>query len=501
MKPKQKRIYFSVFILTLIFLIAPFFIDYIWARPGGGHSFSGGSGGSYSGGGDGEGLGLLIYLIFNVLPPQISIPLLIGIVIGYYYLKRKNKQDGTTVLPNQSIESRVNNSFDVESGITALKNFDPNFSKVLFLDFVASIFNKYYTWYGTAEFKNLSPFISPGEIEKSNNMCSAQSITEIVIGSMHISEVNIMADLVGLSVDINANYTMQINSRKTRYILSERWYFNRSKQSLSPEPEKMRKLSCLSCGAPAHFTDKGNCESCGTKINLGEMQWFVKKHIVMGQEVFRTSGLAHYEAETGTNLPTLYQDTLRINAQQFAQKHNTDWNVWKNNFVDKVVKEYFLKIYAAWSKNKLDNVRSLLSDRLYESFIFWIKTYKSAGLVNKLEKIQIQNIQFVRLDLDKFYEAVTLRIFASSLDYVVDFEHKIKGGSNKRLRSYSEYWTFIRRSGVEKDDYDYASCPNCGAPADKVGQAGVCEYCNTKITNGDFSWVLAVISQDEAYTG
>jgi hypothetical protein len=147
------------------------------------------------------------------------------------------------------------------------------------------------------------------------------------------------------------------------------------------------------------------------------------------------------------------------------------------------------------------SVRNLLTDRVYESFMFWIKAYQRAGLKNKLENITISNVQFVALDMDKFYESITVRIYASSLDYVEDSAGRVKGGSSKRARSFSEYWTFIRRTGVEKDVYDFSTCPNCGAPADKMGQAGVCEYCGTKISNGDFSWVLAVITQDEVYSG
>ena len=43
-------------------------------------------------------------------------------------------------------------------------------------------------------------------------------------------------------------------------------------------------------------------------------------------------------------------------------------------------------------------------------------------------------------------------------------------------------------------------CPNCGA-ALKVNMAGVCEYCRSKITSGEFDWVLSRIEQDEAYAG
>ncbi len=504
MKNKNQKLFIIlVGLLTLIFVLSPFFIDIIWARPGGGHSFSGGGGGSHSGGGGGggDGIGFLIYLIFSELPPQISIPLIIGIIVLRLYLQKRKRSDNTTVVSSPGIQARTVRHNDVETDIIQLKSIDPNFSKILFLDFVSSIFNKYYTWNGTADFKNLSPFLSTDEIQRSANLRTGQRITEIVIGSMRISEINFLQDIIGISVDIEANYTLDIMGKKTRYVLTERWYFNRNKTILSAEPEKMHKLSCPNCGAPADFTDNGVCHSCGTKIDLGEMQWFVKKHKVLSQEVFRTKGLAHYEPESGTMLPTIYQSNITTYAGQFAQMHNLDWNSWRHTFGEDVVKKFFLKIYDAWSKNKLDSARNLLSDRLYESFMFWIDAYKSVGLTNKLENINIQNIQFVRIDLDRFYESITLRIFASSLDYVVDSNGNVKGGSDRRLRAFSEYWTFIRRMGVEKDEYDYSTCPNCGAPADKMGQAGVCEYCGTKISNGDFSWVLAIITQDEVYSG
>ncbi len=496
---KQRLFYLLITLLTFIFIISPFFIDLLWARPGGGHSYSGG--GSGSGGSGGDGIAMLIYLIFSLLPPYISIPLVIVIFILYNINQRKNKNENKTVISSPGFQAKYAKHNNIESEIQKLKIVDPNFSRILFLDFVSSIFNKYYTWYGTKEFKNLSPFLGEQEILNSKRTSNRQRITEIVIGSMKISEIKFFQNITGIAVDINANYTLTIKNKSTRYSLTERWYFNRKAGILSPEPEKMQKLACPNCGAPADFTDNGVCQSCGTKINTGEMQWFVKKHNVINLNVLRTSGLAHYEPERGTMLPTIYQGSLNTFLVQFSQLHNLDWNTWRPSFEEKVIKEYFFRIYEAWSKNRLKKVRNLLTDRLYESFMFWINTYKSAGLTNKLENINISNVQFVRMDLDKFYESITVRIFASSLDYVVDKSGKVRGGSNKRPRAFSEYWTFIRRTGVEKDEYDYSTCPNCGAPADKIGQAGVCEYCGTKINNGDFSWVLAIITQDEVYTG
>ena len=69
-----------------------------------------------------------------------------------------------------------------------------------------------------------------------------------------------------------------------------------------------------------------------------------------------------------------------------------------------------------------------------------------------------------------------------------------------QLRSWSEYWTFIRSRAAQMDPSKADSCPNCGASV-AVGTSGVCQHCGGKLTNGEFGWVLSRIEQDEAYGG
>ena len=54
--------------------------------------------------------------------------------------------------------------------------------------------------------------------------------------------------------------------------------------------------------------------------------------------------------------------------------------------------------------------------------------------------------------------------------------------------------------GVKEKDGENHRCPSCGSSL-KIGMMGKCSHSDSKITNGDFDWVLSMIEQDESYTG
>jgi hypothetical protein len=105
----------------------------------------------------------------------------------------------------------------------------------------------------------------------------------------------------------------------------------------------------------------------------------------------------------------------------------------------------------------------------------------------------------VKLATDAFYESITVRIYAQGRDYTTDENGRVVAGAKNALRTWTEYWTFIR-TRAPHDHGDKISCPNCGATV-TVGATGICEYCGGKLTTGTFDWVLSRIEQDEVYGG
>ena len=490
--------------------------EWLMARPGGGHSYSGGSGGGGGGGGDGVS-GELIYFLFRlflILPYPLKIVLVIAVFVGFFLYHRSGQSKGNAV--NHYTQSSGHDAVRVhlhhhanqqkQMELDALVQQDPQFSEVLFLDFAHSLYHKFYTQIGTPAFKNIQPFLSPaikGGIQ--GGAFNSTARTEVVVANVQISEVSLSGPYQQLIVDYHANYSMVQQGKNYRHIVQERWLFVREGNGKTADPEAMRDLACPNCGAPNDFNDAGTCNYCHTLIEAGQMTWMVQKIVVQSHEHYRAETLGTYAPEVGTDSPSLHDPFLQQKGAAFIQRHQlSDPPAYWDTFKEQVVRQTFMAMYQAWSdRDAWHNVRHLLSDRLYESNEFWIKLYQEKGYYNRLDQLEVEFIDPVKINADHHYESITVRLFARSLDYTENEQGKLIGGDQKNPRRFSEYWTFVRKKGVERpeDQFDTTTCPNCGAPADKMSDSAVCGYCGTKTNQGDFTWVLSNIAQDEVYQG
>ena len=155
----------------------------------------------------------------------------------------------------------------------------------------------------------------------------------------------------------------------------------------------------------------------------------------------------------------------------------------------------------AWSTNQLDPIRGLVSDGLFDYLQYWVDAYKRQGLRNQLTNMRITRLVMAKVVRDKYFDAVTVRIWGTGLDFVVHSDTgKLVRGSKHLERPYSEYWTFIRSAGRKGPARTDPACSNCGAPL-KISQAGTCDHCGAHVTLGEFDWVLSKIEQDDSYRG
>jgi Tim44-like domain len=507
MKGLRKWAFLLPVVMLLGLLILP---PDLWGRPGGGHSYSGGSsssggGGSWSSsGGDGDGDGGIGLIILLIEYPQVGIPVLVIVILLRIYMSRGNKPE-ETISTHSSSETMAWNRRKVDNALWDFKeSSDPEFSQTLFLDFAQHLYYQYHYHRTHAEVLNLRPYFDAEIITNAAPKANFEIVvSDLVIGSVDFVNLIVGKDKTRISVRFDANYTETIAGHSNRWWVQETWFFTRDASLNSPSPEALQAVGCPNCGAALELSATGECKQCHVAVQPGAQAWSVEGINIGHREVQRGTAVGNYAPESGTNLPTIFDPRLTTVGRIFVERHQlqsiTDYAV---TFKEKIVEPIFMTIYKAWVARTYAPVRPIMSDNLFQSHRYWVEAYKKNQLINKLDDLTVTGVHLVKLDLDKYYEAATVRIFASVRDYTNREDGGLYSGNPRTVRRFSEYWTFVRRTGVEKDEktFDPNLCPNCGAPVD-MGMTGVCSYCHSKVSTGDFGWVLSRITQDEAYYG
>ena len=143
------------------------------------------------------------------------------------------------------------------------------------------------------------------------------------------------------------------------------------------------------------------------------------------------------------------------------------------------VKHLYSVILEALDKRNPVMLRRFESDYLYQRHVALFEDITSSGAVISNYAIKGVLLKDFKIEGDKEILVVALSASINKVNIYDD--------------SYKSYiLTFARKKGVkttgtllEKD----TNCPNCGAVLD-LDSHGVCSYCHTLVSNGDFGWIL-----------
>jgi hypothetical protein len=408
------------------------------------------------------------------------------------------------------LEGAASNPETFNREIAQLRKFDPNFSEIVFTDFCYALYGRAHDARGQGQnaLDQLSPYLSEAA-RKSLLQRSPGNLREVkgvIVGGMKIADIRgLETAVINITLVFESNYTEVVGANggapkesrnEMTYYVRERWQLERKREVLSLPPARATALHCPKCGAPLQKDTAGACAFCGTRIESGEFQWYVRGIGLLESEA-KGPLLTSDVPEVGTDLPSVVQPGLRDIRLEFEKNNPTfSWGEFQER-----VKLIFDELQVAWSTLKWERARPHETDNLFQMHQYWIDAYKRQHLRNALDQYRVTALQPVKIKQDAFYVSITLRIGAEGYDYTVDESGKVVSGSKKKLRYWSEYWTFIRsRNAKPIPATTNLNCPNCGAPL-KVNNAGICEFCGGKITSGEFDWVLSKIEQDEAYGG
>jgi predicted lipid-binding transport protein (Tim44 family) len=472
------------------------------ARPGGGDSFSGG-GGHSSGGGGGGGAGLIFELIFWLIRlifwyPSIALPIL-AIVIGYVlysaYHQQRNKDwdSGPPVEVHETVD------------LGDVRRLDPAFSQPVFEDFAFRLFSTaHHARHAADALAAVAPYVSEAaRAELAARAPVGQPVRQVVVGALRAVRVDVpdaATDAAGQPrrVRIELEYEANLATAAHTYYTVESWLFSRSAAVQSKPPGAARTFPCPNCGAPWQAASSGTqvCASCGQAVDNGRFDWVVDQVSLRSSDE-RPPTLTTEVPERGTDLPTYRQPDVDAAWMQLTR----DDPAVSDTALEARLTMIYGQLNFAWSNNELRPVRGLVSDGLYDYLSYWVDAYRAQGLRNVLTDMRITHTALARITRDRYYDAITIRLWATGKDYVIRGETgALVRGSKHRERPYSEYWTLIRTAARKGPPLATPACGNCGAPL-HITQSGECEHCGAHVTAGEFDWVVSKIEQDDTYRG
>lgn len=481
------------------------------ARVGGGQNFSTGGGGGFSGGGgssggggDGELLFLLIWLL--VEHPTIGVPVLIVVVVVFVVRGMMSRSGARHV-------SRTHHHDEPDAwraaperrsgipGLDALRADDPGFSMPVLLDYLQLLHRRATEAAVTQDWAALEPFASPGAREDLTNAHrGVTEVRDVVTGGLYVLRVESDGQVFRLQVSFQSTRREAMGPAGSRHVyVEEAWTVVRRRGVTSKSPEEVVRMGCPSCGAAIDTDRSGKCRVCETPIVEGLLQWRAVRAAVTTRRKVEPPriGWTTGGAEPSVHVPTIIDPELGSEWRSFRGRHpDFDPAAFKAR-----VEGIYLNLQQAWSDSNWDLARPFVTDTSFQTLRFYLEQYTEHGLRNVLTDVRLDRQEVVKVQMDAWYEAVTVRIYGTLKDSVQDRSGSVVGGNPNADRQFSEYWTFLRAIGSGDATGGTTQCPSCGAPLDRVSQAGICGYCESKITTGRFDWVLSRIDQPQVYRG
>ena len=382
--------------------------------------------------------------------------------------------------------------------LDTVRTKDPDFSLVLFEDFLYSLYAETHRARGGDGIDLLAPYLAPAARDALRRYHAA-AVTTVVIGSMQFEQVwspDRTPGVVQVVVMFDANYTEKDDAGIVRsWVTREQWTLERKVTATSRAPKQSHVFGCPNCGAPLTAIRGRTCDHCKQVVDSGSYDWYVVRIAVQDRSQ-RGSMLGGDTVEVGTYDPTVVDPDAEGAWRALAARDTqTTWPAMVER-----VRHVFKAFHEGWNAQDMMRARHVLSDHLFQGQTFWIDAYREAGLQNRTAEAEVVAVRPAHVLSDRHFDAVTVRVFATGMDYTVDATGKVVGGSKTAPRAYSEYWTLIRSKDRKGPPGLKDSCPNCGGPL-AITMAGHCEHCKVRVTSGAFDWVLSRIEQDESYQG
>lgn len=139
----------------------------------------------------------------------------------------------------------------------------------------------------------------------------------------------------------------------------------------------------------------------------------------------------------------LYKNKGKINKDKLNERFLLD-SFWEHEKIMNYTKEFYIELQNCWSKGDLNSMKHKLSPKLFNQYKGMLSRYKSRGLLNIVEDIDIKNLSVIYFDdyIDNSKDSIAILIEGELKDYFVHIGYT----KNVEKQNFKDAFVFIRNN-------------------------------------------------------
>lgn len=163
----------------------------------------------------------------------------------------------------------------------------------------------------------------------------------------------------------------------------------------------------------------------------------------------------------------------------------------------------FRQIQQAWSNQDMAAVQHFVSDGICEKFAVQFREQQRLGYRNRMDKVSVRSMRFAHFASRDLFDVLTVEVEAAAVDQRIALSDGALISGSAEPQVFVEFWSFVRRGGALTEQAQGSlmagQCPSCGGDIE-LNQFGKCTVCDSLSRSGNFDWVLAEITQANAWS-
>ena len=188
--------------------------------------------------------------------------------------------------------------------------------------------------------------------------------------------------------------------------------------------------------------------------------------------------------KSNINQPVQHEIFDEDKIENEIKQYIPDFN--KEQFLNNGYKMY-CDIQEAWMNFKLDDVKDIITDELYNMYESQLTTLEVKGEQNVMKDFALQRSFLKGVNKQNETVTITTGYIIEFYDYIAEQSTgKVLRGTDKKKVRVTYEMKFRQTLDTNKK---VTKCPNCGADIE-MNTTGVCEYCRTKLVTENTKWVL-----------